>query len=279
MANQIKVTGLSPIVTGKKVTIDLDMGWKYLKVHVKRTNFTAAQATNYALKINGKIRQSLPSLADMEAINTHYGRPQVAGYTTIFFNRPELSDSEVRDLSGLGTRDIQTAQIEFILATGLTDPDVEVVAEVVTNEDIGWITMFENSDIALTKIGANVISKMPEGSGDVLSYIMQKATDDITDLNLIRVVDGNKTSVIESSKEFLELEQKQAPMKPRAPVTATQTVLDFTTSGVPTDALKTDYIETPEGDLVPVERIGLNITIGSAETLTVITESIGKFTG
>ena len=277
---QIKVTGISPVVTGKKVTIDLDVGWKYLALHIKRTAFTAAQATAYQLKINGKPRQQLDSLQDLENINTHYNRPQVAGYTTIYFNRPELADSEDRDLSGLGTADVQSVQVEFVLASGLVNPDVEVVADVTTNENIGWITKLEVADIALTKVGKNVISKMPVGDGNVFNYFIKKATDNITDILLARVVNGQKTTVIDSSKEFLELGQKQAPMKPRVPVTATVTSLDFTVSGIPEDALQTEYLEIPGSEvLTPVERVTCDITIGTAETVTVITESVGQFAG
>lgn len=280
MSNQIKVTDLSPIVSGKKVTINLDVGWKYLKLHIKRTNATALQCLSYALKVNGKIRQEMPSLADMEAINTHYGRPQTAGITTIFLARRELADSETRDLTGLGTRDVKSVQIEFILDAATVAPDIEVVADVTANENIGWITKFESSDISLTKIGKNVVSKMPVGDGNVFAYFIQKATNDITDLNLVRVVNGAKTSVVESTKEFLEVDQKQAAMNPRVPVTATQTVLDFTVSGVSEDALQTEYVQRPGEDVLSaVERIGLNITVGSAETVTVITESVGEFRG
>lgn len=277
---QIKVNGLSPIVIGKKVTIPLDIGYKYLAVHIKYSGFTALQATNYALKINGKIRQDLSSLKVMENINTHYGRPQVAGVTTIFFNRPELSDSEDRDLSGLGTADIQSAQIEFVIDAAAVGPAaVEVVADVTANENIGWITHFESSDIDLSKVGKNVVSKMPIGNGNVFAYFMEKATNDITDIVLTRVVNGAKNNILESTKEFLEVGQVQAPMKPRVPVTATVTVLDFTTSGIPEDALQSEYLRDAEGEVIPVERIGMDITAGSAEVLTVITESVGAFRG
>lgn len=278
MSQQIEVTDISPIVKGKKVTINLDIGWKYNVIHIKR-NFDAAEATNYALKINGKIRQELSSFADMEGVNTHYGRPQIAGVTTIFLNRPELSDSEDRNLTGLGTADVRSVQIEYVQAAGtvVLVPDIEVVAEVSTNENIGWITKFENSNIDLSKVGKNVVSKMPIGDGNVFSYFMQKPTNDITSIKLYRVVNGAKTTIIESTKEFLEVQQKQAPMKPRVPVSATQTALDFTTDGIPEEALQTEYVDIPDSGLTAVERIGLDITVGTAETLTVITESVGQF--
>lgn len=281
MARQIKVPNISPLVVGKKVTVDLDVGWKYLVLHLKRTGFTAVQALSYNLKINGKIVQSLDSLQDMEDVNTHYNRPQVAGVTSLFFKRPELADSEDRDLTGLGTRDIQSAQIEFVLDAAIAGAvDLDVVAEVTTNENIGWITHYENSDIDLSKVGLNVVSKMPVGNGNVFAYFMAKTTNDITDIDLTRVVNGVKNNVIESTKEFLEIEQVQAPMRPRVPVTATKTVLDFTVSGVPEDALQTESILLPgESALSFVERIGMNITVGSAETLSVITESVGPYRG
>lgn len=279
MSTQIKVSDISPIVKGKKVTINLDIGWKYNVVHIKR-NFDAVEGTNYALKINGKVRQELPSLQDIENINTHYNRPQVAGYTSIFFNRPELADSEDRNLSGLGTADVRSVQIEYIQAAGtvVAVPDIEVVAEVSTNENIGWITKLESSDIPLTKVGINAVNKLPVGDGNVFNYFLKKPTMDMTDIQLIRVVNGAKTTIIESTKAFLELQQKQAPMRPRVPVTASVTSLDFTTDGIPEEALRTNYVQLPgQSGLTPVERIGLNITVGTAETMTVITESVGQF--
>lgn len=278
MRNQIDVSGISQIVAGKKVTIDLDVGWKYLKVHIKRTNVTAAQALNYRLKINGKIRQELPAFTDIENINTHYGRPQTAGITTIYFNRPELADSEDRDLSGLGTADIRSLQIEFELDGAVVNPDIEVKADVTTNENIGWITKLETADIDLSKVGDNVVSKMPIGDGNVFNYFLKKPTNDMTGVQLFRVVNGAKTFIIDSTKEFLEVDQKQAPMTPRAPVTATQTALDFVVSGIPEDALQTEYLQIPGSDgQVPVERIGAVLTVATAETVTCITESVGQF--
>lgn len=280
MSRQIAVSTISDVLTGKKVTIDLDIGWKYLVVHIKRTNFTAAQAQHYAFKINGKIVQSLESLQNIEDINTHYNRPQVAGFTSIYYVRPELADSEDRDATGIGTADVKTCQIEFVLDGGLVDPDVEVKAEVTTNENLGWILHYETSDLPLSKVGKNVVSKMPVGNGNVNAYFIGKATNDITDMVLIRTVNGAKNNVVESSKEFLELEQVQAPMRPRVPVTADWTVLDFTVKGIPEEALQTTSIQLPgESVLSHVERIGLDITVGTAETLTVITESAGEFTG
>lgn len=280
MSRQIAVSDISALIAGKKVTINLDIGWKYLAVHIKRTNFTEAQAKNYRLKINGKIVQALASFDSINDINTHYNRPQVAGFTTIFFNRPELADSEDRDLTGIGTRDIRSCQIEFELDGAVVNPDMQVVADVTTNENLGWIIHYESSDIDLPKVGKNVISKMPVGNGNVNSYFLGKPTDDITDIVLNRTVNGVRNNVIESTKEFLEVEQKQAPMRPRVPVTADWTVLDFTTKGIPEEALQTISVQLPgDSELSHVERIGLDITVGTAETLTVITESAGTFQG
>ncbi len=277
--SQILVSTVSALTTGKKVTITLDTGWKYLALHLKRTGFTAAQATDYVLKINGKPVQSLDSLQVLEDINTHYNRPQVAGFTSIFFNRPELADSEDRDINGLGTADVRTVQIEFTLATGLVGLDMEVVAEVAANENLGFITHLETADVDLPAVGKNVISKMPVGNGNVFAYFMAKPTDDITDIVFIRVVDGVKNNIIESTKEFLVLGQKQAPMKPRVPVVADYAAVDFTLRGVPEDALQTDYLNIPGKGLKKVERVSAHITAGSAETLSVITESVGVFNG
>ena len=280
MSRQIAVSDISQLLPGKKVTIGLDIGWKYLVLHVKRTNFTAAQALNYRLKINGKIVQALASFAAIEDINTHYNRPQIAGFTTIFFARPELADSEDRDLTGIGTRDIRTCQVEFELDAAVVAPDMEVKAEVTTNENLGYIVQYESADIDLPKIGKNVISKMPVGNGNVNAYFLGKATNDITEIVQTRVVNGVKNNVIESTKEFLEVEQKQAPMRPRVPVTATWTVLDYTTKGIPDEALQTTSVQMPgKSELSPVERISLDITVGSAEVMTVVTESAGTFQG
>lgn len=279
MSNQIVVSTFTKLNAGKKVTIDLDLGWKYLAVHIKRTNFTAAQALNYKLKINGKVRQELESLQVMEDMNTHYNRPQVAGFTTLFFSRPELADSEDRDATGLGTRDIRTLQIEFVLDAAVVSPDMAVVADVTSNELLGWINHIESADIDILKVGKNVISKMPVGNGNVFSYFLGKATQDITDIVLKRTVDGDKNNVLESTKEFLEVEQKQAAMRPRVPVTATYTVVDFTTKGIPEDALQTDTLDIPGKGLLKIDRVAMDITVGTIEPLTVITESVGPFNG
>lgn len=279
--SQIKVSGISQVIKGKKVTIDLDVGFKYLKLHIDRTAFTALEAVNYKLKINGKVRQELGSLKDIENINTHYSRPQTADVTTIYFNRPELADSEDRNQAGLGTRDIKSLQVEFdLLGTIAGTPEIEVVADVTTNENIGWITKYEIADVDLAKVGKNVVSKMPVGDGNVFNYFITKATNDITDINLYRVVDGQKTSIIDSTKAFLEVDQKQAPMRPRVPVTATITSLDFVVEGIPEHALQTNYVQLPNTDfLTAVERIGMDITVGTAEVVTLVTESVGQFRG
>lgn len=281
MSKQIKVTTYNALVVGKKVTIDLDLGYKYLAVQIKRTNFTAAQATNYALKVNGKIVQSPGALSVMEDLNTHYNRPQTAGVTTLFFNRPELVNFLDRDFTGIGTQDIKTLQIEFILdaSIGAAVPAIDVVAEVVQNEPIGHVTFLETSDIAMLAIGKNVIPRMPEGKGSVLNYFMGKTTMDITDLVMTRVVNGSKATIIDSSKEFLEIEQAQAAMRPRVPVTASYTAIDFFTDGLLTSALRTDAVDLPGIGLSPVERVGLDVTVGSVEPITCITESVGEFTG
>lgn len=279
MSNQIVVSTFNALNPGKKVTIDLDVGYKYLALHLKRINFTAAQALNYKLKINGKQVQSLDSLQILEDMNTHYNRPQIAGFTTIYFARPELSDSEDRDATGLGTRDIRTAQVEFTLDPLVITPDMTVVADTTSNEFLGWITHIESSDIDLPNVGKNVISKMPVGNGNVWAYFMKKPTQDMTDAVLLRTVDGVKANVIESTKEFLEVEQKQAAMRPRVPVSASYTVFDFTTKGIPEDALQTDTLDIPGKGLVSVDRISAHLTVATAETMSVITESVGAFNG
>ena len=292
MPYPIKVSSVSPLVAGKKVTIDLDIGHEYLKIQLKRTNFTAVQATGFALKANGKIIQQLDNLQQMEDINTHYNLPQIAGVTTLYLTSPHMADSEDRDLNGLGTADARSLSIEFYLDGAVVAPDLEVEAIVQANRPMGWVRFLEVNDISLDKVGKNVISKMPTGSGNVNNYFLGKATQDITDVTLTRVVGGSKQTVLESTKEFLEINQAQAPMRPRVPVTASYTSLDFILSGVPQDALKTkrlwlnhegnrhkDIKGTPEDRKYHknIERIGMDITVATAEVLTVITESVGRY--
>ena len=277
MFKQIDVSTISQIVAGKKATINLDVGWKYLVVHVKRTNFTAAQATAVQVKANGKPFQQFNSLQDVEDINTHFNRPQIAGITSFFFARPELADSEDREITGIGTADLKTLQIEFVIDAAAVNPDVEVKAEVDNNEPMGYITQIETSDIDLAKVGKNVVSKMPIGNGNVFAYFLKKPTDDFTDIKLDRIAGGVRETLIDSTQEFLEVAQKQAAEKPRVPPTG-MTAIDFVLSGVPEDAMQADSILLPgDTEETVVDRISADLTVATAEVVTVITDSVGPF--
>ena len=274
--SQLKVTDINPLVAGKKVVINLDMGYKYLKLQLKRS-FTAAQCLNPVFKKNGKpFASGWASLADLEDINTHFSRPQTAGYTTIYLERPELTDTEDRQATGWGTEDVRTLSVEFTLDAAVVAPTLEVEASVAPNEPFGLVTMYEVADINLPAVGKNVVNKLPIGNGSVTAYFFKKTTHDITDLVLSRTINGAKTRAIESSKEFLELEQTQCAMRPRVPVTATVTVLDFILGGKLGTAFQTANL-VMDGQQVPVERVALDVTVATAEVMTVVTESIGFF--
>ena len=279
MSDQLEVTNFTPLVVGKRVVISLDIGWKYLMLHMK-THMTAAQMLDPVLKINGKpVHSGLESFQFHEDKNTHYNLPQVAGIRTLCFIRPELADPYHRDNTGLGTIGLDTVQFEFTIKSDVVSPVLSVLADVTVNEPLGMINLFESANINLTGTGKNPINKMPAGSGEVCNYWISKATMDITDLELIRVIDGSFSTVLKSTKEFLELKQKQAPMKPRVPVTGSYTCLDFLTSGMAGDVLQTKFVDVPGKGRMPIERTGLDITVATNEPLTVITESVGTFNG
>lgn len=276
MSRKIQISTHTIPTAGKKMTIELPIGHKYGCISIHHPNITAAQGTSIEVKINGKPFQQFEDLQQIQDMNTHYNRPQQADWTDIWFERPELADSEDRLICGIGTADIRTLSIDMVVAAGAVNPETgfEVHAQVYANELLGLVTSIVSEGVPVTAAGSKVVPKMPQAA-NIAAYWIKKATQNITNVRLQRDAGGVVNDVIDSTKEYLENMQK-AQSKPRVPVTAKYTVIDFIERGLLEDSLQGQLLQGASGAM-PVNAIKGTFELGTAEDLTIITESIGEF--
>lgn len=127
-----RLTTIQNVVAGGDINIPLPVGNVYEKVHLYYTNMTAADIKDIEVRLNDKIVSEYADGAQLELIDKHYSRPQLAGVLTLNFTRTELRTTQQSRFFGLDTsksQGVTIASIQCKLASGLTDPTLVAVAE------------------------------------------------------------------------------------------------------------------------------------------------------
>lgn len=259
------ITSISPVVAGGTVTIDLPVGQTYHQVQLLLTNITAAQGTQIQVIAGTKVIQEFDDFAELDALNDFYARPQAGNYHTIWFDRPELHESD-RELTALGTIGLETVQIKFKVDAAAISPAVSVRADRSIGTPVGLITKIKRAAYPFTSSGEVDMSKMPK-IGKVVGLHYKKATDDITTLRIVR----DEVDQVETTVADLEEWQKQYG---RVPV-ANYVHYDFTMKGDLDHSLEVQQYS----DGMPVQEFYSKLTLGTAETVVLLSEHIDSLSG
>lgn len=245
MRNTLQLPTISNVVAGATATLLMPTHAAYEMVKFKLTNVTPAQMKNIKLKINGITVQEYADGAELQAINGYKSySADATGYLSWFFIQPELNDipyfimgpsgkkdvkSSDREVTKLGTLDVQTLVIEFDLDSGVTNPAISASAIVSNNQLLGFIKKVRRHTKNASASGIQEVDNIPTNGARISAIHFKKG-----DINKIEVRASNQT-VYEAEK--VEARQYQKDFG-RTPNTSYFHV-DWTMTGDSDDALAT----------------------------------------
>lgn len=150
------------VAKGNTVTVTLPVGNVYEKIMLKYAGVTPAQLKNIKLEVNGRLISEFADGQRVIDIDTHYNRPQSAGYLTLHFNRPELHKLGDRRFFGLDTnasQGITTASLIMDIDAGATAPVLSAYASIAQS--------MPNQPNYLTKVRRFMVNVSSGGQFDV----------------------------------------------------------------------------------------------------------------
>ncbi len=259
------ITDISPVTPGGTVTITMPLGMTYHQVQLLRANLTRAQVTDIKVILGTKTVQEFADLNELAAINAFHKRPQAAGYDTIWFDRPEAEEAD-REVTAIGTLDVSNFQIKYKVAAAAISPGMSVRADRSVGTPLGAFVKIKRSDFPQTSSGEVDLTKMPR-IGRVIAEHYYKATDDMTALRVIR----DESDQLEATVADLEEYQKQYGKVPQA----NWVHHDYCLKGDLSQALMVDRYE----DGKQVQEYAAKATIGTAETIVLVTEHLDSLSG
>jgi hypothetical protein len=259
------ITDISPVVPGGTVTITPPVGMTYHQIQVLLANLTPAQCTQVQVYVGTKVVQEFDDLTRLAALNAYYNRPQTGLYHSFWFDRPEL-ESQDREITALGTQDVSSFQIKFKVDAAAVNPSISVRADRSAGTPLGLITKIKSNTFAFTSAGEVDMTNMPK-IGNVAAFHFHKPTDDISEIRLVR----DEVDQIESPVADLEEWQKQYGRVPQANFVHA----DFLLKGDISRALEVQNY----ADGKKVQELFAKLTLGTAETVTLISEHLDSLTG
>lgn len=225
------IAGLTPNVACHCV-LSLPLGMTYDNILFQVTNVTAAQMTNFKIKIGSTTVVDLDSFQTFEDLNTYYKRKTQAGFLTYWFYRPEWQE-DARALCCLGTSDLAGTPItvEWDLPA-IAAPAIVAYAQQRAPQPIGLITKIKMISSPFSSSGKMVIDNIPRNNTRITAIHLRKTAGDVSACDL-EVNNGYGAALLlTGTKALYELNQKQMPEPAtRLPVTATYTHIDLNLLG------------------------------------------------
>ena len=259
------ITDISQVYSGGTVTVNMPLGSTYHQVQFLRTNMTRAQCENVQVIIGSKVVQEYATLQELYDINAFHNRPQSANYDTFWFDRPELDPSE-REVTAIGTLDVSSFQIKFKVNVAAISPALEVNADRSIGTPLGAFVKVKRNEFALTSSGQVMLPKLSR-VGHVIAEHFHKAADDITEIRIAR----DDVDQLQSTTAKLEEYQAQYGKVPQALYVHN----DYCIKGSLDTALQVDRY----ADGAEVQEYFAQVTVGTAATVTVISEHIDGLSG
>lgn len=225
MRNLVELPTITNVAANSHCVLLLPPGLTYDQIQFAVTNVTAAQMTNFKLRIGTNTIIDVSSFQVLEDQNTFYKRNTQSGFLTLWFYRPEFAE-DARALTSLGTADLagQPITIEFDLGV-VTSPAIKAYAVQRPPSVSGLLTKIKEFTYTFSSAGKMNIADIPKAAR-INAIHLQKS--DITDVDLQVNAGNGAVSVFAGSKALTETLYKQHN---RTPVTASYTHLDLNLLG------------------------------------------------
>jgi hypothetical protein len=185
-------SSFNAVAAGGTASIDLPVGKKYHQLRIAYGTTTGGGPTQanmeahideMRVKVNGKVQRTM-SAAELFAINAYHGIAVVNGILPIFFSEPWRRTALGEDLTGWGTNDVETFQVEIdIDAAALTPTLSMTVISEPSAEDMGPIVKWDRFTIPVGAVGVFNHTQFPK---DDAYYAVHNFSANIDDV-LVRV--------------------------------------------------------------------------------------------
>lgn len=225
-----KMPSISNVSAGSTAVLECPRGKTYDFITFKYagTAVTRAMLKNIQVMLNGKAVQTFKDADRLQDFNDYYGRSDDAGYVTIWFIRPEMTNIVQQRLTAIGTLDVQTFSVNIDIDAGAPgDLTLEATSMLSEPQPLGVITKVKNFPVSSDVVGEMEISDIPR-RGRIQALHLFKA-----DLSNV-IVEMDSRKVFESSKVMAEVIQGSHA---RTPITAKATHVDFQLEGDNAQAL------------------------------------------
>lgn len=259
MARTIELNKPS-VQTGADWVLKLPVTYFYEKISLILTNITLANITNIELTIRSNVVWRIATGTMLNDLNTYYGRNPQSGTLDFWFKRPEMENSAFAKMFGLGTADVDFVSIKFRLASGLTNPDIKVLADVGPNQPLGLITKIKQYQHVFAAAGTALpITDWPTQSAAIAAITFNSETD----------LDAVKISAREGATQKVGTvgELKNENVKRRRSHVSGYTVVDWLLDGNPQDAFQTEGVVDFKAEVDIAAAVTLTSTVEYFDTL------------
>jgi hypothetical protein len=221
-------------------------------------SFTLAHMSRLLVKVDGKALWDLTG-TQVAALNKFYGQPDSAGFLTLWFIRPWMTNLFQQRLTALGTKDVSTLSLEITIG-GATTPTLSATAIQSAPQPLGLVAKLKTFPLSVASAGQTQVDSLPRGNARLGAVHLFKA--DCSDMK----VDANGVKILDSTKTMLAEIQTQHG---RVPDGAVKTSVDFCLDGDIQHALA----------LSGVQDFRLLPTVDSSGALTIVAEYFDGFDG
>lgn len=259
-----KMPSISNVVAGSTATLNIPVGRTIDRLTFAYSGLVLAEMENIKVIVDGKTIQEYPDGETLQKMNEFYGLKDNAGFLTLHFVRPEMSNILQRRFTGLGTANIQSLQIMFDINAAATNPVVTASAVQSEPTALGNILKIKRFPMASAVAGQIEIDKIVKGPTIRAIHLID--TDGTADTKPDALeVEMDSIKVFEASDVLAEEIQKQYGRSPQAGFYH----CDFTLEGDFGQALVTNKAQD----------LRIRPTLGAAGSLDVIVEYIDGFKG
>jgi hypothetical protein len=274
MANKefVELPSLSNVQAGNRATLNLPVGMTYHRLFFTIDGPSLSEITDLEVLINGKVVQYFADAERLDQLNQYWGRgawDSSNGHLTLWFDRPELERYGQREMTALGTGDVQTVTVRFKIASGATVNDITAEAEkshVPSTEDgvpdnaLGTITKIKEFPKSFAVSGEVEVDSLPLGGARIGAIHLFKG-----DVSRVEVEADSRT-IYELGKTLAEHAQAE---KDRVPQSSVATTVDFMLDGDLSRAFPSEGVQS----------FRVRPTIGSSGNVDHVMEYLDGFGG
>jgi len=249
------------VAAGSTATQRCPVGLTYDKITIAYSGVTRAQLQNIEVVIGSKTVQTFKDGDRLQALNSFYGRPDDAGYLTLFFARPEMHDLQSQRVTALGTADVQTLTVKIDIDAAAAAPVLTSTATLSDAQPLGLVNKVKEYSLSSSVAGQILINELALGPRIQAIHFIKS---DVTNIQ----IDANSRRVFEGDKSLIETLQKEAG---RVPQTATMTTADWMLEGDVAQA----FISDPR----LIQDLRIRPTLGTAGALDLAVEYLDQWSG